>query len=201
MTLFDYIAVGLMLLSGLIGYLRGATREVTSVIAFLLAAAIALFGQRYFGPIAREVIHTEWLATGAAILFLFVIFYILLRLVGGVVTRKVRQTSLSGLDRVLGSMLGLLRFVVAIGAFTLLLGAAIPPDRMPTWLTHAMVYPLAQSAGQTLRLMAPHGMQMAQDAVPVMSGEIKKDFLSTNTAADTPDQPRQSSNDPTETSR
>ena len=201
MTLFDYIAVGLMLLSGLIGYLRGATREVTSAIAFLLAAAIALFGLRYFGPIAREMIHTDWLADGAAVLFLFVIFYILLRLIGGVVTRKVRQTSLSGLDRVLGSMLGLVRVVVVIGAFTLLLGAAIPLDRMPIWLTHAKVYPLAQAAGRTLRLMAPQGMQMAQDAVPVMSGEIRKDFLSTKTPPDTLDQPRQSPNNLAETSR
>src|SRR5665213_2939658 len=84
MSLFDYIAGAVLLVSGLIGFARGATREVTTVIAFVLAAIVAVFALRFTGPIARHAIHTAWIANTAAILILFILAYIVLRMIGGV---------------------------------------------------------------------------------------------------------------------
>ena len=147
MTGFDFIAGGVLLVSGLLGFLRGATRELTTVIAFIAAVAAAIFGLRISAPLARHFIHTPWLANVAAVLVVFIIVYIIVRLIGGRLTRGVRQTGLSSLDRALGFAIGLARGVVAVGVIVLLIRAATPPERMPAWFTHARTYPVANAAG------------------------------------------------------
>ena len=67
MTLFDILAGAVLAVSGLIGFARGATREVTTVIAFVLAAVIAVFSLRFTGAIAQHFIATPWMANAAAI--------------------------------------------------------------------------------------------------------------------------------------
>jgi len=182
MTLFDYIAGALLLISGLMGYARGATREVTTVIAFVLAAIVTVFGLRFTGPIARHAIHTAWIANTVAILALFIVVYVILRLIGGALTRSVRGTvGLSSLDRILGFAIGLVRALVIMGAFSLLMGAATPPERMPGWITKAKLYPLASAAGDALRTFAPQGLKVAHTLEPAMEDAV------TNAAAPTAD--------------
>ncbi len=172
MSLFDYIAGAVLLVSGLMGFARGATREITTVIAFVLAAVVAVFALRFTGPIARHAIHTPWIANTAAILILFILAYIVLRMIGGALTRTVRQTALSGLDRGLGFAIGLVRGLVVIGVFALLINAATPPERMPSWITGARIYPLAEAAGAVLRTFAPKGLKVARGVAPAMTEAV-----------------------------
>lgn len=167
MTLFDYFNLAVLALSGIIGFARGATREITTVMAFLLAAMLAIFGLRLTGPIARAAIHSGWMADAAAVMVVFVGAYIVFRLIGGGLTRGVRATALSGLDRILGGGVGLVRGLIVIGAFTLLISAATSAERMPHWMTGAKTYPLANAAGRGLKALAPKGLKLARDTVPM----------------------------------
>ena len=56
MTQFDYIVIAILAISGIVGFIRGAAREVVTVLAFLLAAMAAMFGLRFAGPIARATL-------------------------------------------------------------------------------------------------------------------------------------------------
>lgn len=173
LTLFDFGAALVLIGSGLFGLMRGFTREVTTVIAFVLAAVVAIYGLRYTGPLARHVIHTAWMANTAAVLVLFVLAYIVFRLIGGVVTRHVRQTAvLSSLDRGLGFGVGVVRGLVVLGAFSLLINAATPAERMPTWITKARLWPLADAAGRMLKMFAPEGLKMAHTVAPVVQDAV-----------------------------
>jgi len=162
-TLFDVLVGLVLVLSGLIGLARGATREVTTVIAFVVAAIAAVFGLRFTGPLARHFIATPWIASTVAILVLFLIVYIVVRMIGASLTRGVRRTGLSGFDRALGFAIGLVRGLVVIGLFTLLIDAATPPGRMAPWIARARLYPLANAAGGALRAFAPRGFKVAHD--------------------------------------
>ncbi len=189
MTLFDIMAGLTLAISGLMGFVRGATREVTTVIALVLAAMVAVFGLRITGPLARHFITTPWIANVAALLVLFVAVYVVLRLIGGVLTRSVQSTVLSGPDRVLGLAIGVVRGLVAIGAFILLINAATPPERMPPWITGARLYPVADAAGGLLRLFAPQGWKLASDAAPAMAHAVLDDTgQSANDEGPTPTQ-------------
>ncbi|HLZ82547.1 MAG TPA: CvpA family protein [Caulobacteraceae bacterium] len=168
MTAFDYAAGLLLLVSGLFGFARGATHEITTVLALVAAAILSVAALRFTGPLALHAIHTPWLATAAAVLLTFILVYAVLRLIGGALTRGVKQTSLSGLDRLLGFGVGLVRALVAMGGFILLIDAATPPERMPAWITGAKLYPLASAASGALRTFAPQGLKVAHDVAPAI---------------------------------
>lgn len=184
MTLFDVVAGLVLLASGLIAFIRGATREVTTVLAFIAAIVVAVFGLRFTGPIARHAIHTAWIANTAAVLVLFVFAYIVFRVIGGALTQKVRQTALSGLDRLLGLGIGLVRGAVVVGAFTLLINAATPPERMPAWISKAKLYPAASGVASVLRTVAPEGLRMAHTVEPAMRDAVSAGVTDSAAPAD-----------------
>jgi membrane protein required for colicin V production len=115
------------------------------------------------------------MAKAAALLVTFILVYIALRMVGGALTRGVRQTSLSGLDRLLGLGVGVVRALVALGGFMLVIDAAMPPERMPAWITGAKLYPLASAAGGALRTFAPQGLKVARDVAPTLADGAEGD--------------------------
>ena len=88
MTLFDLIVLVLLGVSGLVGFIRGATRELITVISFVVAAMAAVVLLRFTGPIARGAIDPEWAGTAVAILIVFLAVYILLRVVGASLTKR-----------------------------------------------------------------------------------------------------------------
>jgi membrane protein required for colicin V production len=175
LTGFDFIAGAILLVSGLVGLARGATRELVTVIAFITAVVGSIFALRFSAPLARHFIHTAWLAHIAALIVVFIIVYVIVRLIGGQLTRGVRQTGLSGFDRVLGGVIGLARGVVVVGVLVLLIRAATPPERMPHWFTHARVYPMANAAGSALRAFAPKGMEFARQVAPSVENALTSD--------------------------
>jgi membrane protein required for colicin V production len=167
-TRFDLIVLGIFAISAVIGLARGATRELTTMFAFFAAAVLALVARRVTAPIARHVIHAHWLADAAAVLSVFIALYIVLRLLGGMITRAVRGTVLSGPDRLGGVVVGAVRAWVVVGVLALLLDAVTPIERMPPWITGARTYPLVTAAAGSLRALAPQGMKIAKAALPAI---------------------------------
>ena len=172
MSLFDIIAGLLLIVSVIIGFARGATREVTTVMAFLAAAVVAVFGLRFTRGLAAHMMATAWMANVAALLVTFVAVYIVLRMISGILTRGVQRTVLSGPDRVLGGGIGAARGLIAVGACLLLVDAAMPPQRLPAWITGARLYPVADASASLLRTFAPQGWKLAGDMAPSVASAI-----------------------------
>jgi membrane protein required for colicin V production len=173
-TIFDYGAVFVLMISGIAGLVRGATREISTVVALVVSAILAVAAIPLSEPVARHFIATAWMAKTAAVLSVFILGYIILRMIGAALTRGVRQTSLSGLDRLLGLGIGVVRAMVVLGGFVLLMNAATPPERLPGWISHAQLYPLASATGATLRTFAPQGLKVARRMAPALD-DTKED--------------------------
>jgi membrane protein required for colicin V production len=184
MTLFDFIALLILGVSALVGFVRGATREVVTVLAFLIAVVISLFALRFSGPIFRGAVDPDWMANGLAILAVFAAAYVLLRVVGGALTRGVHSTRALGmLDRSVGVGFGLIRGLVALGVFNLAFNAATPPERVPRWITGAALYPLSTFAAQALLALAPQGSAVAGRVAPVLERAVKDGVAASDAAA------------------
>ena len=163
----------MLLVSVAIGWIRGGTREVATVAALIIAAIVALFALRFSGPIARHAIHTPWLANVAAILIVFVAVYILLRVAASALTRRIQQTTVLGnLDRMLGAGFGLVRALVILGLANLTINAITPPERMPTWISGAFLYPVSTLSADPLKAFAPQGAKLAGVVAPVLGKAI-----------------------------
>lgn len=172
MTPFDIIAGLLLLVSGVTGWIRGASRELTSALSFIFAAAIALFGLRISGPIFRKLMDPDWAATGAAVLVVFVVFFLIFRLIGGRLTASLQQSSAGMLDRAIGATFGAIRACVILGVFNLLLHLATPPNRMPHWVEDSLFYPLSEASGEVLKVFAPKGKALAGKLAPAIKDAV-----------------------------
>lgn len=174
MTLFDWIALGLLVISGLMGFFRGAVREMVTVLAFLAAGAAAMATMKISGPIARGFIHPDWAANVAGVLVVFLIVYIALRLLGAGLADRIQRTQVLGmLDRSVGLGFGLVRAVIVLGAFNLAFNAATPPERVPRWISEAKLYPLSTAAARAIQQFAPKGMDLAGRLKPAFEGAVR----------------------------
>jgi membrane protein required for colicin V production len=173
-TFFDLVVLLLLGVSGLVGFVRGATREVVTVFAFLGGALVALFALRFTGPIARAAIDPDVAGLAAAWIVVFLAVYILLRVMGASLTKRIHQTkALGSVDRFAGIAVGLVRALVLIGVFHLVLHAATPAERLPAWLTGSAAYPLSSAAADGLRVVAREGAGKADGLAPAIKGAVE----------------------------
>jgi membrane protein required for colicin V production len=170
---FDLIVIGLLVVSGLIGILRGAVREVMTVLAFALGVIAALVGVRFVGPWFRHAIHPAWAANTVAMLALFLVVYLAARIVVARLAHTVRHIgAINLIDRLLGLGFGLVRGLALLGVFQLLLGATMSGARSPQWLAGSKLYPLAVDSGRTLALLAPQGSAVARQLAPTVERAV-----------------------------
>ena len=174
MTLFDFIAILIILVSCVVGFIRGAAREVIAVVAFVAAVAVAVLALHFSGPIARRAIHPNVLANSVAILVVFILAYILLKVLGSGLARRVQNTeALGGVDRMVGLAFGLVRALVVLGVFYLAFNAATPAERVPPWIKDAKLYPLAAASDHVLMALAPEGSAVAGKVAPALVSAVR----------------------------
>jgi membrane protein required for colicin V production len=173
-TLFDLIAVLILGVSALVGFVRGATREMMTVVAFILAVLISVFALRFSGPIFRHSVHPDWLANTLAILVIFIAAYLIVRLLGGMLTRGIHKTQTLGTaDRVIGVGFGLIRAMVLLGVFYLAFTATTPTERVPHWISGAALYPLAGVSAKMITALAPQGSAVAGKVAPALEKAVR----------------------------
>lgn len=135
LTGWDYFIALMLGVSVGWGAYRGLVRTVFALAAWVLAALGALLG----GPALFS-------ASGAALplwvvsILVFLLLFVLTRLVGALLARGLSAIGLGGLDRLLGALLGVLRAAVVV-AVAALIGAALGLQHEPAW-QHAHTRPL-----------------------------------------------------------
>lgn len=170
--MFDLIVLLILAVSALVGFLRGAVREVVTVVAFIVSILVAVFLLRFTAPIFRHIVHPDWLASALALLVIFLAVYIVLRVLGGLLTDKIKKTNLGALDRAVGLGFGLVRALVTLGLFNIVFHIATPPERTPKWVTEAKLYPLTEVSADALRALAPKGSAIADKVAPALKNAV-----------------------------
>jgi membrane protein required for colicin V production len=162
LTQFDVIVFVLLAISAGVGFARGAIREIVALVALFVGAAAAIFTLSDSAPVARRFIHPDWLGTAAALLGVFLVAYLIVRLVGGLIARQIQDSEFMGaLDRSLGLAIGLGRGLLVLGALNLMFKAATPEDLRPHWIVGSTTWALSQNMGRALTALAPKGLDVA----------------------------------------
>ncbi|MCX8098083.1 MAG: CvpA family protein [Casimicrobiaceae bacterium] len=121
-TLFDAAVAAIVLGSAGIGLWRGLIREVFALSAWLvsLILAVLLGGQaaEWLALFTRSAWIKQWLGY----LFVFVVSFMALSLVGRVLTQLTRMVGLGLFDRVLGGLFGVIRGTVIVVILAWLIG-------------------------------------------------------------------------------
>jgi len=114
LSLFDYLVLGIIALSGFIAFFRGFIQETLSLLLWIIAFAAAMLLNAYLDPYFIEYIHSPEIRRMLTIISVFVslIFTggLLIKLIRGLV----HWSGMGGLDRILGVLFGFLRGMLLI---------------------------------------------------------------------------------------
>ncbi len=177
MTGFDVIAILVILASAAAGWVRGGTREIITLLSFVLAAFIALVALPLTAPLGRALVDPDWAGTIAAAVASFLLIYFGIRIFGSVLSKRAQaHPQLGGLDRILGVFVGAARSLVLLGAIHLVVVAAMPGERTPRWLSEAALRPVTAGAARMIQIVLP-GIGRGADALtPVVTSSVNEGF-------------------------
>lgn len=121
MNTIDVIILVLVLLSAVVGFWRGITREILGIFSWLLAAIIAYFLHAVPEPLIGMIISNEFLKETVSSLLVFLIALIILTSITYSFSDAVKGSIIGGADKILGFLFGacrgfLLVSIVAVGA-------------------------------------------------------------------------------------
>lgn len=160
MTIVDFVIIVAVLASVVVGVIRGIVREAIAIAALLVAIWAALHLGPYAGGWLGGSMGSSELELWAGRFLVFIIILAIGGLTGWGVSKIVRMAGLSGTDRYLGGLFGMLRAVVLIGLFVLL-GRYAAFDAETWWLESSLI-PYAETVADWIDVMAPKGLEILQ---------------------------------------
>ncbi len=146
----DLVLLGVLLVSALVGLLRGLVFEVLSLAGWVAAYIAAQALNPLVAPMLPIGAPGSALNLGIAFALVFVLALIACSLAARLVSALIRATPLSGLDRLLGALFGLLRGAVLLLAVATLVLLS-PAKASPAWQQSQ----LAQVLAAALRELKP----------------------------------------------
>ena len=169
MNWVDLVVLALMLVSGLLGAMRGLVREVLGVAAWVAAAFVAgPYGAfRYAAPWVRRHISDPGVADAVAFGSVFLIVLILLWLVVRSLSNAVRGSALGGLDRTLGLVFGLGRGAALLVVAYILLGIGLAIEQWPVPILEARSLPVIHHGADWLAEQLPPNYRPAVARPPL----------------------------------
>jgi len=105
----DYIVLSIVLVSAVISLFRGFVREVLSLAAWLVSFWVAISYTPKLASWLQPHMESEALRIGASFLALFITCLVLAALINRLVGQLVKHSGLSGTDRALGVVFGIIR--------------------------------------------------------------------------------------------
>ena len=158
MPIIDIVIVIAVTISVIIGIVRGFVKEAISITALL----VAIWGALYFGPSVGEV-SESWIASRdlQAWFGRILVFAVILSiggLIGWGVSKLVRLSILSGMDRLAGAVFGAARGVL-LAALLVLMGefAGFSNDG---WWQDSIFIPHLEAVAEWITIMAPQGYEV-----------------------------------------
>ena len=160
MNSFDLAVLGVIALSAVFAFARGFVREALSIVAWIGASLITLYGFNHIYGIVVRFVTTPLLAELVAGAGLFVISSIMLTILTGYIARFVHSSALSPIDRTLGLIFGLARGVFIVSLAYLVLDISLPQNDRPGWIKQAKSEPFLAQGADLLRTALPEQLQL-----------------------------------------
>jgi membrane protein required for colicin V production len=179
LTWFDFAALVVLGLSGVMAFARGLIREVFSIIAFIGGAIAAVFFAGMLSPLVEGVTPLSGpLASVAAGLLIFLVVFIVITVITSTVAKQAHQsTEIGSFDRAAGLAFGVLRGILVVSLFVLLMRQSspeettAPADPMQDAVRGARTYPIYDGVARALEAVLPQARQRTRDMINRQRGE------------------------------
>jgi membrane protein required for colicin V production len=155
MNLADYVVIAAVVLSAIVGAVRGFLREAIALGAWIVALFVAWHFSDMIEPHLGGLLASSHVRPWAARVIIVALILLFGAGLGAIVGHYVRLSIFSGMDRFLGFVFGAARGVVLIGVFVIL-GQLLKLDA-EVWWRHSMLLPYGDSVANSLRVLVGAG--------------------------------------------
>lgn len=168
MNTFDVVVIAVAFVAVVIGFASGLLRSLSAILAYLIAAPIAvaltprvtplIFGQGNLTP------DRTWIALFAIFIGLGIVISALLRKL----VDELAGEDIGLFDRLMGAVLGAVRIFLVAVLIVIVFDRLIPADREPAFLAGSKLRPYLSAAGQK-------GLQTLPPEIADYIDRIKRD--------------------------
>jgi membrane protein required for colicin V production len=155
MNITDYLVIAAIIISAVVGSLRGFLREAIALVTWVIALFFAWHFSDLIAPHLGGLLAGSQVRIWAARVILVVLILLLGAGIGATVGHFVRLSIFSGMDRFLGFVFGGLRGLVLLGVFVIL-GQLLRLDGERWWRQSALI-PYGESVANGLRALVGEG--------------------------------------------
>ncbi len=151
----DVVFLVIVGVSALVAIARGVTKELLSIIGWVLAGVSVYYLLPVVDPIMKKYIASEVLSglvSGMVILIMFCIFWVL---AADKISTQIRFSKLSSLDRILGFIFGIFRGVVIVILLQIMISSLIPEESQKGVFAESRYFKLAGDAAGPIKGLIP----------------------------------------------
>ncbi|HEY1858106.1 CvpA family protein [Acidocella sp.] len=159
MTWVDGAALLIVILSAVFSMVRGFVREVLGVFAWVGAAFAALRFYPLVQPYVNSVLPMKNLVVYVSMGAVFLVTLVVLSVVSALIGGMVRDSALSGLDRSLGLVFGVVRGAVIVCLAYIALSVGVDRAQWPAPVVNARFLPWAHEGAVALVSYLPRQYQ------------------------------------------
>jgi membrane protein required for colicin V production len=178
-TWFDFAALVVLGLSGVMAFARGLIREIFSIIAFIGGFIASLFFANMGRPLVEQFTPLSgWLAAVVAGLIIFLVVFIVITVITSFVAKEAHQsTEIGSFDRAAGLAFGILRGILVVSLLVLVIrqaqptDATAPADPMQDAIRGARTYPIYEGVAKVMEAVLPQARDRARDMIDRQRGE------------------------------
>ncbi len=158
MPIIDILIAVAIIVSVVVGFVRGFVKEAISLAALVFAIWAAL----YFGPAAGNISESWFSSEKLQMWFGRVLVFAVILALGGLlswgISKLVRLSVLSGLDRLMGSFFGAARGVLLIALF--IIGGQFAGFDNDEWWLGSRLMTHFEVVAEWIKVMAPQGLEL-----------------------------------------
>ncbi len=172
MPIIDLLIAAAIIVSVAVGFFRGFIKEAISITALL----VAIWAAMYFGPSVGQI-SDSWLDSAEMQVWFgrILVFAVILSL-GGLfgwgLSKLVRLSVLSGVDRFFGSVFGIGRGVLLVAL--VIIGGQFAGFSNEYWWQRSNLIPYLEVVADWIKIMTPKGFDMlipdeTAESLPIVS--------------------------------
>jgi len=179
MPIIDIIIAVAIVISIVVGFVRGFVKEAISIAALLVAIWAALYFGPAMGDVSQSWLSSEELQRWFGRILVFAVVLSVGGLLGWGLSKIVRWSALSGIDRFLGSGFGAARGVLLVAVAVI--GGQLAGFDNDEWWLESRAMPYFNVVADWIKIMAPEGLEILvpDDEAESLPIEIPEDLVNT----------------------
>jgi membrane protein required for colicin V production len=153
-TVLDLVVLGIVAVSALLAAVRGVTREVLAIVAWVVAAAVAWSFYPLLLPTVKQHVSSDTVALVGSIAAIFLVTLVIVSIITVKISDVVLDSRIGAVDRSLGFLFGAARgFLICTIGWVFL--AWLVQGKVPDWAAQARSRPMLEKSGDALVAQLP----------------------------------------------